>query len=586
LLNAAIRVNQDEMSRKVWLWICASMGLALLGAGLLLPAYLRAVDARVLRQAGRTTPGLLEQGAAFVEARNLGGAQLCLAAARRLGLAGTEKLSSGVESLQSRSGPWQVLGAADARLEALFPGLASAAPPATNGPEPITEFLVRRSSRERVLSHLATSTQPAVRGLLRYRTVTNTVLFTPSASASGQALDTAISLCGLVLESGRLSPALSNAVSALVENAGRGAGSQLLEDLLMDLMSLGQRFNWGQLTVLLSSVQSVDTVQVLSHFARSEEAPPSILFGAVQLSGQPAGVGRYLLTYSQSGWADLEASLRFGAGSLRELLARNQRIYTSRHESARDTGQADASMLNRMVGWAALFSLRLPGSAVAAKWLAYLVGGFLLALTAHLSRPAATVLERPLLVPGFHLAREILFALGFLLVVLLVSEPYLAQESQKVEFPFRLRLSMVGGAIPALAPASSLKSMNSSLLTLLLFFVLQGLLYTTCVFKLAEIRRQRVPSRVKLRLLENEDHLFDAGLYLGFAGTIICLILVSLQVMQNTLMAAYSSTSFGIVFVSIFKIFHLRPARRTLLMEAEQEAGATTSGAAEAAQSK
>jgi len=36
-------------------------------------------------------------------------------------------------------------------------------------------------------------------------------------------------------------------------------------------------------------------------------------------------------------------------------------------------------------------------------------------------------------------------------------------------------------------------------------------------------------------------------------------------------MAAYSSTSFGIIFVSIFKIFHLRPERRKLLLEAEAE---------------
>ena len=68
---------------------------------------------------------------------------------------------------------------------------------------------------------------------------------------------------------------------------------------------------------------------------------------------------------------------------------------------------------------------------------------------------------------------------------------------------------------------------------------------------------------MKLKLLENEDHLFDAGLYLGFLGTIVSFILVSLNFdHQFSLMAAYSSTSFGIIFVSIFKIFHLRPARR------------------------
>ena len=63
--------------------------------------------------------------------------------------------------------------------------------------------------------------------------------------------------------------------------------------------------------------------------------------------------------------------------------------------------------------------------------------------------------------------------------------------------------------------------------------MLQGLIYCACLAKLAEIRRQKVPARVQLMLLENEEHLFDGGLYLGFAGTIICLILVSLGVIQQ-----------------------------------------------------
>jgi hypothetical protein len=139
-----------------------------------------------------------------------------------------------------------------------------------------------------------------------------------------------------------------------------------------------------------------------------------------------------------------------------------------------------------------------------------------------------------------------------------------------VEFPFRLRLPTVGSVVPAGTPVVTRSIMNQlSLLTLLLFFVLQGLLYTACLVKLAEIRRQNVPARVKLKLLENEDHLFDAGLYLGFAGTIISLILVSLGVIQPSLMAAYSSSSFGIIFVVVFKIFNLRPLRRQLVLEAE-----------------
>ena len=37
-------------------------------------------------------------------------------------------------------------------------------------------------------------------------------------------------------------------------------------------------------------------------------------------------------------------------------------------------------------------------------------------------------------------------------------------------------------------------------------------------------------------------------------------------------MAAYSSTSFGIIFCSVFKIFHLRPLRRQYVLESEQPA--------------
>jgi hypothetical protein len=204
------------------------------------------------------------------------------------------------------------------------------------------------------------------------------------------------------------------------------------------------------------------------------------------------------------------------------------------------------------------------------KWLLYLLAGFFLAEAAHFARPAVSSLEQPLQVRGFHVAREALFALGFLLVVLLLSEPFLSQEGQRMDFPIRLRLPTVGNLLPAGTLNSHGSFMNQlNLLTLLLFFVLQGLLYTACLVKLAEIRRQRVLARMKLRLLENEDHLFDAGLYLGFVGTIISLILVSLGIGKFSLMAAYSSTSFGIIFVSVFKIFHLRPARRKLLLEAE-----------------
>jgi hypothetical protein len=332
-------------------------------------------------------------------------------------------------------------------------------------------------------------------------------------------------------------------------------------------MSLGQRLNWDQLAAFVHNVETPETLSLLASQARNAGPQLPLLFAAVDLSKQPAAVADYVGLFNQPGLNDLGTSLRFGAGGLNELLRRRQLIYDSKIRD-RITAYAPAQFFSRA---ATDYALRTPWFALTVKWFFYLSAGFLMAAAVHVVR-IVPVLEEPLRVRGFHVFREILFALGFLLVVLLLSEPFLAQESPKVIFPLRLHLPGLGNAVAVAASNATSKLMNiPNLLTLLLFFVLQALIYIACLVKLAEIRRQRVPPRVLLKLLENEDLLFDAGLYLGFCGCIVSLILVSLNVFHFSLMAAYSSTAFGIIFVVIFKIFHLRPVRRQLLLRAEEE---------------
>jgi hypothetical protein len=554
------------MNRLTGFLMCAVPALLMLACGLMVPAHLRAVDPCVLKEAGRNTTGLIQRGLSFVGQNNLGAAKLLLQAAQAQGLPDPQGLALAITNLALQHPRWTVWGGGDARLDRLFasdPHIPKA------GSEPFTEFVVREDNRTVVLGLLGASPLPAVQELLRCRALTNTVIFSPSQSASGQVLDAALAGCGLLLERGHLSGGLSNAVFALAGTSNLSGESQRLEQVLLDLTSLGQRFNWGELVGFVGQIQDPETLRLLANLVRSNEGQLPVLFAAVQLSGKPAQVTAYLMNFSRTGLKDLGASLRYGAGGVNELLRRNQGLHGSGF--GQETGGLSISGAVRAL--AAELCWRMPWLGLIMKWLLYLTAGFLLAAALHFARPAATSLERPLQVRGFHIAREMLFALGFLLVVLLLSEPFLAQESQRVAFPFRLRLPTVGSVVPAGTPGVARSIMNQlSLLTLLLFFVLQGLIYTACLVKLAEIRRQNLPSRVKLKLLENEDHLFDAGLYLGFAGTIISLILVSLGVIQPSLMAAYSSTSFGIIFVSVFKIFHLRPVRRTLLLEAEAAA--------------
>ena len=554
------------MNRWLSLLGCVVLGVALLVCGLLVPAHLRAVNGSLLERAGANTPGLIEHGLALVDAKNLGAARSLLKSAQQEAIPGGDKLASAVAHLAEVSPGLDRWGSPEPLLLAPAPDQETRTgepKPAQAVSQPLTELLVHLENREKALDFLRASPQPGVQELLRFRANTNTVLFSPSPSAAGQALDAALSICGLLFEQGRLSAGLSNSVSGLVAQANRGGDSQPFEQVLMDFMSLGQRFNWGQLTVFVARIDDAETLRLLANLVRNANSPA--LFSAVELSGQPSAVAGYLMRFNQTGLGDLGSSLRFGAGGVNELLRRNQRL--------------SASDFHPRLG--VELCLRAPWLALAVKWLLYLSSGVLLAAGMHFARPAASVLERPLQVRGFHVAREVLFSLGFLLVVLLLSEPFLAQDSQKVEFPFRLHLPTAGNGVPAgtasVPPSTSIMS-QSNLLTLLLFFALQGLLYTASLLKLAEIRRQKVLVPIKLKLLENEDHLFDAGLYLGFLGTIVSFIIFSLGVVKEfSLMVAYSSTSFGIIFVSLFKILHLRPARRKMLLEANAGSSEPTS---------
>lgn len=536
---------------KRWLLFlgCSLLGVATIVSGLLVPAHLKSVDVSVVAHAGRTTPGVVEQGLALVEEQRLGPAGMLLQYAQAAGLAGREKLGLSVGNLALRDAGVLFWGQQEKALEYIF------ARNTEKEPEPITAFIIRPEQLVRALEQLRDSRIPAVFELMRSRSLTNTVLFAPSRSNAGQAFDAAVALTGLLLEANRVSAGFSNEVYHLAARANNGLGSQRYEQALLDVLSLGQRLNWAQLASFIGPVPDAETLRLLTQIVRRNEGRLPLVFTAVLLSGQPGPLVDYLMSYSSSGMEDVSESLRYGTGGVRELLSRKERLYLSPFPAR----------LAVDLAW------HSHGVALALRWALLLGGGFLLAAAVHYGRRVPD-LEEPLQVRGFHVAREFLFGLGFLVVVLVVTEPFLTQESQRVEFPFRLRLPMVTGAEAAFntsATATFMNQISFSLLTLLLFFVLQALIYMACMIKLAEIRRQSISPRMKLRLLDNEDHLFDAGLYLGFVGTIISLILVSLGVIKPSLMAAYSSTSFGIIFVSFFKIFNLRPLRRKLLLEAE-----------------
>ena len=93
------------------------------------------------------------------------------------------------------------------------------------------------------------------------------------------------------------------------------------------------------------------------------------------------------------------------------------------------------------------------------------------------------------------------------------------------------------------------------------------MMYFICLRKINQIAAEPITPRLKLRLMENEENLFDSGLYVGMMGTAAALVLQVLGVIPPNLLAAYSSNLFGIVCVALVKIRHVRGFRRQLILE-------------------
>jgi hypothetical protein len=152
------------------------------------------------------------------------------------------------------------------------------------------------------------------------------------------------------------------------------------------------------------------------------------------------------------------------------------------------------------------------------------------------------------------------------------SEPFLLKAAPISEYRVKLAIPVIGEvAAPAAPTASTTPTMETStIVSILTFALLQVGMYVICLLKISEVSRQSLPAATKLELMQNEENLFDGGLYIGIAGTATALVLQVLGLIDANLLAAYSSNLFGIVCVALVKIRHVRPYKRQLIVETQQ----------------
>jgi hypothetical protein len=538
--------------------VAAGIGLAVLAW--LIPVSLKSIGPSLLRAAGEGTPSVAAVGSGLLEREKLGPAALLLTAAREGGDPRAAALGRALSARGARQPSLVTWGGWDPFLDPLFNlrqpvGVAAVS-------TPVLTLFLPATARATLLAYLANSGSPGVQAVLRTRATPATGRFVPATLPGGQPLDAVILLTALLYQGEHLSPALQREVRALAETAVERKELGDLEGFYLDLLSLAHRFDWAQLCELLRGTSSVQTVGEFAQLARVAPGQIPQIYAAALLSGSADGVASYLIRYGSPGAADLRLALRDGQGAVRLLLERQVPV---NHAAGPVLSSAGALVLEQ------------PHLMLAVKYLGYVLGIFLVLR----GLDAWTVSPRSAAPPAAApLARVGLLALGLAALLVVGTEPFLLRAAPPSDYQVRLRLPLLVATSSSPVASSTPPSVTmdtSTLVSIGVFAAFQVIMYLICLRKISEIDAQDIPPLLKLRLMENEENLFDSGLYVGMTGTAAALVLQVLGLIAPNLLAAYSSNLFGIICVALVKIRHVRGFRRRLILEAQAPAPAVAS---------
>jgi hypothetical protein len=517
-------------------------GFAVAAAAWMLPVNLRSVSPALLRAAGEGTPSVASFGRQLVESEKLGPAALVLAAARTVGDPNAPELAAALDQLADRQPALLAWGGWDPFLDPIF-NLRGRSAGASSIPV-VTLFLPEKA-RAALHGALDGSGSLGVQALLRLGGLTATGRFVPVSRPGGQPLDALILLSAALYQSEHLSPALQRELRGLAESAGAQRELGDLEPFYLDLLTLGRRLDWAQLSELLRRTDGTRTVDEYAHLARVAPEQLPLIYAAALFTDSADRVASYLIRYGKSGAEDLRLALGDGEGAVRQLLLRQVPVN-------REAGPA--------LSIAGALALAHPEAMLALKYLGYLAGFFLIlrGLDSPGVAPGGAGRPSP---AGLRIQTGLL---ATLLAAMLVAatEPFLLHAAPTSEYQMRLRLPVLlaSPAAPAAAPSlSSLVTMETStLVSIGVFALLQVVMYMDLPAQDPGDRRPGRRAALKLRLMENEENLFDSGLYVGMMGTAAALVLQVLGVIEPNLLAAYSSNLFGIICVALVKIRHVR----------------------------
>ena len=519
-----------------------------------IPSYWTAVDKHTVAAAGRGTRQIQD----FAD-WHFDNAQVSAGLIFAQCMASPEKAEKRAKALLLENPSWHAIGGD----EPFFDAFRASAEIPKGDFIPVYNVLAPRENRKKLEGFLGESKSAVVKKILALRGL-NTVMLPPAYSAAGAPFEASVLCMALLAQSESFGEEFLYELSEIVSDIEKPGNQEAFEKCAIGVLALSKNLDYSALGALAKIFKSPgDVFGFAKIFAGQKDSHfRCCMYAAAVMSGSSAGCAAYLGGGETRAWGDLSFALERGKGAVDFLLKHKKPVY--QNSPAAEFIDAYAAPMKILF---APLCAKYTAAVLALKVLLAMLGGALVA--AGIFR--ALRLGRP---SGFAGAWCLLTGLVFATLFFAAFEPSAfavkIQNSSAFDFKIafdRIKTNMVGDKDMKF----SVDTDSATLAAIALFFVVQMIVYVVCLMRISVIRRTRASASLKLKLLENEDNLFDLGLYIGLAGTVASLILLTFGVITASLMAGYTSTLFGIIFTAMVKIIHLRKLKRKLLIDASNE---------------
>lgn len=532
--------------------------LLILAAGI--PAYFFECDRRTVAAAGEGTPSPLDIAGIYLDASKISTASLI---AKESGTFG--EISEAVEKQYSAHPQWVAAGGNEPFFEAYYSSVPET--PARMSPAPLYSVLAASDSRKKLLDFLAQADSGLVKKFISMRGM-NPAIFPPVYSSAGAPLEAALLINALMAQAGDFDRRFLLDIASIMDLSEKSPEKkEEFEKYCLATLAFAKGYDW---TIVRSIFSHFSSAGEAYGFARVYESAPTrdyknVLLAGMFECGNPSMCSRYLDGADPRRWEDFRYAFLHGEGALAFLLESGSPIYSD-SAFARFLSPVCSPIKEALAPYVAKF----PAAALSAKVALAVIGGY------FFIRGFLRIFQPERDTPSWHsplaLARGLLEALAAALVFFLLAEPnaFAANSVEnapapELRFAFEKVINTIG------EETMNFETDTATIAAVALFFVLQLTVYVFCLIRLSMIKRIKAPAKLKMQLLENEETLFDLGLYIGLGGTVFSLILLTMGIVTASLMAAYASTLFGILFTALVKTMHVRRYKRRLLLEAASE---------------